>query len=319
MAETVKRPRNAQEAQQFAAEQRSKKAENAPGTYVGKGKVKESLKDYAKRKEEERKKEEYSNVSVEEQKRKEQEAKDAAANARAEAADKKTDENPYEGSTTFNNDQKPTVPSGGGNTTDPKPPTPPVDDSKPDVYDTYISKIAKQQGLGKYVNEDGTVDYDRLQKSKVGFQILNALVAGIGGAAAGAAGKDAPDMSKGMLAQQVAKRDTVVEKAKEAAQQEKDNAVDMATFTDKLGLQGKESERLQKEMARFMSRLSIDQQKAMMNYLKDVPMTDAIKAQFVQNPIGSMNMMMSGLGSFVPGMKFSDEGCKKFANRRIFN
>ena len=184
--------------------------------------------------------------------------------------------------------------------------------------DTYIAKVAKQQGLGKYVNKDGTVDYDRLQKSKVGFQILNAILGGIGGAAAGAAFKDAPDMSKGMLAQAVGKRDKVVEEAQKTAEQEKQNANELATFTQKLGLQGEQAIRAQKEMARFMSNLSYDDQVRMMNYMKGMSLQDAMKLGFAQNPYGAMGSIANGLGGFMGGGLGSDEACKAFASRKLF-
>ena len=184
------------------------------------------------------------------------------------------------------------------------------------TYDNYVAKVAKQQGLGKYVKEDGTIDYDKLQKSKVGYQILNALLSGIGGAAAGAAFKDAPDMSKSMLAQEVAKRNKVVDEAQKTAEQEKQNALDLSTFTAKLGLQGQQALNAQKEMARFMSNLSYNDQVRMMDYMKGMSMQDAMKLNFAQNPYGAMGSLFSMMGGF--GHAFSDECCKKFASRKVF-
>lgn len=184
------------------------------------------------------------------------------------------------------------------------------------TYDNYIAKVAKQQGLGKYVKEDGTVDYDKLQKSKVGYQILNALIAGIGGAAAGAAFKDAPDMSKSMLAQEVDKRNRVVDEAQKTAEQEKQNALDLSTFTAKLGLQGQQALNAQKEMARFMSNLSYNDQVRMMKYMQGMSVQDAMKLGFAQNPYGAMGAAFNGINGAMNA--FSDEGCKKFASRRVF-
>lgn len=184
------------------------------------------------------------------------------------------------------------------------------------TYDNYIAKVAKQQGLGKYVKEDGTVDYDKLQKSKVGYQILNALIAGIGGAAAGAAFKDAPDMSKSMLAQEVDKRNRVVDEAQKTAEQEKLNDLDLSTFTAKLGLQGQQALNAQKEMARFMSNLSYNDQVRMMNYMQGMSVQDAMKLGFAQNPYGAMGAAFNGLGGLA--QSFSDECCKKFASRKVF-
>ena len=184
------------------------------------------------------------------------------------------------------------------------------------TYDNYIAKVAKQQGLGKYVKEDGTVDYDKLQKSKVGYQILNALLAGIAGAAAGAAFKDAPDMSKSMLAQEVAKRNKVVDEAQKTAEQEKQNALDLSTFTAKLGLQGQQALNAQKEIARFMSNLSYNDQVRMMKYMQGMSVQDAMKLGFAQNPYGAMGAAFNGINGVMNA--FSDECCKKFASRKIF-
>ena len=184
------------------------------------------------------------------------------------------------------------------------------------AYDNYVAKVAKQQGLGKYVKEDGTVDYDKLQKSKVGYQILNALIAGIGGAAAGAAFKDAPDMSKSMLAQEVDKRNKVVDEAQKTAEQEKQNALDLETFTAKLGLQGQQALNAQKEMARFMSNLSYNDQVRMMNYMQGMSVQDAMKLGFAQNPYGAMGAAFNGINGAMNA--FSDESCKKFASRKVF-
>lgn len=195
--------------------------------------------------------------------------------------------------------------------------TPPKTEDK--TYDNYIAKVAKQQGLGKYVKEDGTVDYDRLQKSKVGYQILNALLAGIGGAAAGAAFKDAPDMSKSMLAQEVDKRNKVADEAQKTAEQEKQNALDLSTFTDKLGLQGQQAIDTQKAIAQNMSNLSYNDKIRMMDHMKDMSVQDVMKLNFAQNPYGAMGSlfgMMGGFGGF--GQAFSDESCKKFASRKVF-
>lgn len=184
------------------------------------------------------------------------------------------------------------------------------------TYDNYVTKVAKQQGLGKYVKEDGTIDYDRLQKSKVGYQILNALLSGIGGAAAGAAFKDAPDMSKSMLAQEVAKRNKVVDEAQKTAEQEKQNALDLETFTAKLGLQGQQALNAQKEIARFMSNLSYNDQVRMMNYMQGMSVQDAMKLGFAQNPYGAMGAAFNGINGVMNA--FSDECCKKFASRKVF-
>ena len=208
-----------------------------------------------------------------------------------------------------NNSGETNTPKATNNTTTTK-----EEESK--TYDNYVAKVAKQQGLGKYVKEDGTVDYDKLQKSKVGYQILNALISGIGGAAAGAAFKDAPNMSKSMLAQEVAKRNKVVDEAQKTAEQEKQNALDLETFTAKLGLQGQQALNAQKEMARFMSNLSYNDKVRMMNYLQGMSVQDVMKLGFAQNPYGAMGVAFNSINGITNA--FSDECCKKFASRKVF-
>lgn len=219
-----------------------------------------------------------------------------------------------------NTDKTPEVSGGASNESTPKTTndktTPKTEKTEDKTYDNYIAKVAKQQGLGKYVKEDGTVDYDKLQKSKVGYQILNALIAGIGGAAAGAAFKDAPDMSKSMLAQEVDKRNKVVDEAQKTAEQEKQNDLDLSTFTAKLGLQGQQALNAQKEIARFMSNLSYNDQVRMMNYMQGMSVQDAMKLGFAQNPYGAMGAAFNGINGVMNA--FSDEGCKKFASRKVF-
>lgn len=219
-----------------------------------------------------------------------------------------------------NTDKTPEVSGGASNESTPKTindkTTPKTENTEDKTYDNYIAKVAKQQGLGKYVKEDGTVDYDKLQKSKVGYQILNALIAGIGGAAAGAAFKDAPDMSKSMLAQEVDKRNKVVDEAQKTAEQEKQNDLDLSTFTAKLGLQGQQALNAQKEIARFMSNLSYNDQVRMMNYMQGMSVQDAMKLGFAQNPYGAMGAAFNGINGVMNA--FSDEGCKKFASRKVF-
>ena len=217
-----------------------------------------------------------------------------------------------------NTDTKTLEVSGGASTTETTndKTTPKTEKTEDKTYDNYVAKVAKQQGLGKYVKEDGTVDYDKLQKSKVGYQILNALIAGIGGAAAGAAFKDAPDMSKSMLAQEVDKRNKVVDEAQKTAEQEKQNDLDLSTFTAKLGLQGQQALNAQKAMARFMSNLSYNDQVRMMNYMQGMSVQDAMKLGFAQNPYGAMGAAFQSLGGIANAL--SDEGCKKFASRKVF-
>jgi len=196
-----------------------------------------------------------------------------------------------------------------------------VEPTKP--QESYEAKIAKMNGLDKYIKEDGTVDYKKLHKSKIGFQILNALMAGLAGAGAGAAGKGAPDMSNSMLSQEINKRDEVVNKAKE-----------------KLDIE--EKRKADKDFAKFASDLSTNSAKELMltgnaeqlkqlknenEYLMGLSDSQIEKLAKVHNPYGRYQMMMGwgqlGLGAlgtiqgFIPGQK-SDENCKKFAHRKVF-
>ncbi len=211
-----------------------------------------------------------------------------------------------------------------------EPPIPPKGDKAPttteeptrDGYQEYENEIAAARGLGKYIGKDGKLDYNKLQRSKVGYGILNALAGALAGAGAGAAGQAAPDMSKGILGREMAKRDEVVEKIDEARRSKLRQDEDMSTFVKKLGLQGAENERIQKEMARFMSNLNFEDQKRLNNYLKNMPIEDAIKMGIVQNPQGFLGMALnaagSGVGSFLGQFAKSDEGCKKFATKKVF-
>lgn len=190
-----------------------------------------------------------------------------------------------------------------------------------DGYQEYENEIAAARGLGKYIGKDGKLDYNKLQRSKVGYGILNALAGALAGAGAGAAGQAAPDMSKGILGREIAKRDEVVEKVDEARRSKLRQDEDMSTFVKKLGLQGTENERIQKEMARFMSNLNFEDQKRLNNYLKNMPIQDAVKMGIVQNPYGFMNMAANAAGSFVGNLAKpvpSDEGCKSFAVKKVF-
>lgn len=195
-----------------------------------------------------------------------------------------------------------------------------VEPSEP--QESYEAKIAKMNGLDKYIKDDGTVDYKKLHKSKIGFQILNALMAGLAGAGAGAAGKGAPDMSNSMLSQEINKRDEVVNKAKE-----------------KLDIE--EKRKADKDFAKFASDLSTNSAKELMltgnaeqlkqlknenEYLMGLSDSQIEKLAKVHNPYGRYQMMMGwgqlGLGAlgtiqgFMPTK--SDEGCKKFAHRKVF-
>lgn len=198
----------------------------------------------------------------------------------------------------------------------------PTDKEPKKPEESYEAKIARMNGLDKYIKEDGTVDYKKLHKSKIGFQILNALMAGLAGAGAGAAGKNAPDMSNSMLAQEVSKRDEVANKAKE-----------------KLDIE--EKRKADKDFAKFASDLSTNSAKELMltgnaeqlkqlknenEYLMGLSDDQIEKLAKVHNPYGRYQMMMGWgqlglgalgtIGSFLPTK--SDEGCKKFAHRKVF-
>ena len=123
-------------------------------------------------------------------------------------------------------------------------------------------------------------------------------------------------MSRSMLAQEVDKRNKVVDEAQKTAEQEKQNALDLSTFTAKLGLQGQQALNAQKEMARFMSNLSYNDQVRMMSYMQGMSVQDAMKLGFAQNPYGAMGAAFQSLGGIANAL--SDEGCKKFASRKVF-
>lgn len=193
------------------------------------------------------------------------------------------------------------------------------DDKEPtEPEESYEAKIARMNGLDKYIKDDGTVDYKKLHKSKIGFQILRGLLGGLAGAGAGLAGIDIPDMSKGMLSQEVSKRDEVANRAK-----------------DKLDIE--EKRKADKDFAKFTSDLSTNSAKELMltgtdeqlrqmkkenEYLMNLTDAQIEKLAKVHNPYGRWQMLqgwgqlaLNGAGMLKLG---SDEGCKKFALRKVF-
>ena len=188
------------------------------------------------------------------------------------------------------------------------------DDKEPtEPEESYEAKIAKMNGLDKYIKEDGTVDYKKLHKSKIGFQILNALMAGLAGAGAGAAGKNAPDMSNSMLAQEVSKRDEVASKAKEKLDIEEKRKADkdFAKFTSDL------STNSAKELMMTGTAEQLKQLKNENEYLMNLTDAQIEKLAKVRDPYARYNMYMQLFNQFGGGIR-SDEGCKKFAHRKVF-
>lgn len=196
-----------------------------------------------------------------------------------------------------------------------------TEENKTDSYQEYENEMARARGLGKYIGKDGKLDYNKLQRSKVGYGILNALAGALAGAGAGAAGQAAPDMSKGILGREIAKRDEVIEKVNEARRSKLRQDEDMSTFVKRLGLQGAENERVQKAMAEYMSNLNFSDQKRLNEYLKNMPTAQALKLGIVQNPMAFMNMAGNALGSTIGSFAkpiSSDEGVKSFAVKKVF-
>lgn len=192
----------------------------------------------------------------------------------------------------------------------------PTDKEPTKPEESYEAKIARMNGLDKYIKEDGSVDYKKLHKSKIGFQILNALMAGLAGAGAGAAGKNAPDMSNSMLAQEVGKRDEVASKAKEKLDIEEKRKADkdFAKFTSDL------STNSAKELMMTGTAEQLKQLKNENEYLIGLSDAQIEKLAKVHNPYGRYQMLqgwgqlaLSGIGAIK-----SDEGCKKFAHRKVF-
>lgn len=214
-------------------------------------------------------------------------------------------------------------------------------------YSHTAVETTKANGLSKYVNEDGTVDFDKLEKSKTGWKILSGLGNAMAQFAKGMTGVDFAQNS-GIASDQLNRRKEIQDKYKEAQQKKLDDVRDMDTTNKKADKQHE----LNKEMAAFQNdlaadlmaegiELSTEQQQNMADYLDDLVrrgkladlqqysnMSAAQKAEFrqllrLQGPWWQ-EAAKQGLGwvaNKIPGMGTkddSDEGVKHFARRSVF-
>lgn len=127
-----------------------------------------------------------------------------------------------------------------------------TEDHKPTINDngdpeSDAKRIMEMNGLNvdKYTKEDGSIDYKKLQRSKIGFSILNALLGGLAGGAAGAAFKDIPDLSKGLVAQEIAKRQEVVDTQKSREEDKYVTKRDLERYAQQMGISTTQAKQLQ--------------------------------------------------------------------------
>lgn len=214
-------------------------------------------------------------------------------------------------------------------------------------YNHTAAETAKANGLSKYVNEDGTVDFDRLEKSKTGWKILSGLGNAMAAFAKGMTGVDFAQNS-GIAADQLNRRKEIQDKYKEAQQKKLNDVTDMDTFNKKADKQHEQS----KEMAQLHNDLAIDllgenaalsteQEQIMADYMAELArktnlqnvedyshMTAQQKAEYrevIQQQLPFMEYLKrrgadTALG-LIPGLgnkNNSDEGVKHFARRSVF-
>lgn len=134
-------------------------------------------------------------------------------------------------------------------------------------YDRLARNTAKAHGLDKLVDEEGNVDYKRANRQKVGFGILNALAGAAAGLGAGLAGKNAPDMSKGMLGQEMQKRQDVIDAKINASSDETSDERQIDTLTKSLKLNNAANKDLQKTLMRY----NTNERQAIVKYIQSLP------------------------------------------------
>lgn len=141
-----------------------------------------------------------------------------------------------------------------------------IPESKVD-YDRLARNTAKAHGLDKLVDEEGNVDYKRANRQKVGFGILNALAGAAAGLGAGLAGKNAPDMSKGIIGQEMQKRQDVIDAKIDASEKETGDERQIDTLTKSLKLNNAANKDLQKTLMKY----NTDERQAIVRYIQSLP------------------------------------------------
>lgn len=202
--------------------------------------------------------------------------------------------------------------TGNGNIADPEAPD----------YNLGAKKALEANGLDKYVKEDGSIDYKKLEKSKVGWKVLQGLGSAMASFASGMTGHNF-DASNGFASQEIAKRQEVQDAYKDTAEDEMNDQRDMETFTKKMNLNHKERLAFQDSL----NALNRSDRQAILNSIYAQPlekqqMAAKVLAQSPENPMEALASIGIGFadkvsGGAISGLR-SDEKCKSFAKRSVF-
>lgn len=210
------------------------------------------------------------------------------------------------------NTQAPATPPKEANIADPEAPD----------YDLKAKKALEANGLDKYVKEDGSIDYKKLEKSKVGWKVLQGLGSAMAAFGSGMTGHNF-DASNGFASQEIAKRQEVQDSYKDTAEDEMSDQRDMETFTKKMNLNHKERLAFQDSL----NALNRADRQAILNSIYSQPpekqlMAAKVLAQSPENPMEALASIGIGFadkatGGAISGLR-SDEKCKSFAKRSVF-
>lgn len=189
-------------------------------------------------------------------------------------------------------------------------------------YDLNAKKALEANGLGKYVKEDGSIDYNKLEKSKVGWKVLQGLGSAMAAFGSGMTGANF-DASNGFASQELAKRQEVQDAYKETAQQELDDQRGIETFAKQLKMNNAEL----KEFNEAMLKYKREDRVKIFNYIKALPVEQQVQATKIlaQSPESFQEALASAgigfldkaTGGAISGIR-SDEKCKHFAKRSVF-
>lgn len=189
-------------------------------------------------------------------------------------------------------------------------------------YDLNAKKALEANGLGKYVKEDGSIDYKKLEKSKVGWKVLQGLGSAMASFASGITGHSF-DASNGFASQELAKRQEVQDAYKETAQQELDDQRGIETFAKQLKMNNEELKDFNDAMLKYKREDRIK----IFNYIRALPVEQQLQATKVlaQSPesfqealaSAGIGLLDNATGGAISGLR-SDEKCKSFARRSVF-
>lgn len=168
--------------------------------------------------------------------------------------------------------EMPKMPSTAPQDTPDTPTTPKEEkDSKID-YEAEARKSLEANNLGKYIKEDGEIDFKKLNRSKVGYQILQALAGAAAGAGAGLAGQqfDPSIMKNGIIGQQIQNRQDAIDKVQEAAANKTQDERDLDSFTKQLKLGTEE----QIHLSKAIKQISREDRMILYDELKKLPINE---------------------------------------------